>query len=65
MYSLNHDGVIAFHEEILCIVLALAAMVMRFFCKIKYKQGIHADDYWIIAGILFFYAMMAILIWGN
>ena len=46
------------------IVLTGLAVALRFYCKIRHKQGVHADDYWILGGLLWYWASTAVGLWG-
>ncbi|KAF2690333.1 hypothetical protein K458DRAFT_399671 [Lentithecium fluviatile CBS 122367] len=37
-------------------VLTGAVVGLRIFCKVRHKQGVRADDYWIIVGLCWFWA---------
>ncbi|KAI1823889.1 hypothetical protein F4861DRAFT_301591 [Xylaria intraflava] len=44
--------------------ISTAAVLLRFWCKISLKSGIHADDWWILATLLSFYGAQSATLWG-
>jgi uncharacterized membrane protein len=53
--------------SIACVVISAIAVVIRIYCKIRHKQGVRSDDYWIIVGLAFYAASVSIVpmvIWG-
>jgi hypothetical protein len=46
------------------VVLTGTAVGLRIFIKIWHKQGIRADDYWIVFALCWFWASCGIDFWG-
>lgn len=65
MYGLNAAGQSQFNGGVACSVLSAVAVLIRIFCKIRYKQGVHSDDYWIIVGLAFYWTSVAFVLWGT
>jgi hypothetical protein len=65
MFGLNHLGQQKFNAGIACAALSGAAVVMRVFCKVRHKQGIRSDDWWIIVALAWYWASVSVVIWGK
>jgi hypothetical protein len=50
--------------QVLSASLAGFVVALRIFCKIRYKQGVRADDYWILVGLLCYYTATGIVLRG-
>lgn len=48
----------------ICQSLSGTAVALRFYCQIKFKNGVHVDDYLMVATLLSTWAMNAAEIWG-
>ncbi|KAF2446604.1 hypothetical protein P171DRAFT_472077 [Karstenula rhodostoma CBS 690.94] len=48
-----------FNLSIACAVISTLSIGIRIYCKIRHKQGVHSDDYWIIVGLTFYCACVA------
>lgn len=65
MFGLNHLGQQQFNAGVACAVLSGAAVVIRIFCKVRHKQGIRSDDWWIIVALAWYWASVSVVIWGK
>jgi hypothetical protein len=65
MFGLNHSGQQEFNAGLACVVLSGAAVVIRIFCKIRHKQGIRSDDWWIFVALAWYWATVAVIWWGR
>lgn len=65
MLGLNKLGQQQFDASVICGVLGGTAVAIRLFCKVRHKQGIKADDYWIVIALAFYWAADAVAIWGK
>lgn len=65
MYGLNSQGQAHFNTGISGSVIATVAVGIRIFCKLRYKAGIHADDYWMISSLGLMWLSTALIIWGT
>jgi hypothetical protein len=64
MYGLSTQGQSQFNAGVACASISSVAVAIRIFCKIRHKQGVHADDYWIIVALGFYLATVGVVIWG-
>jgi hypothetical protein len=64
-FNFSPDSQELFDGGVACLVISIVAVLLRVFCKIRYKQGIHADDVFIIAGALFNAATFTVVTWGR
>jgi hypothetical protein len=53
-----------FNAHDICASIAGLAVAMRIFCKVRFEQGVRADDYWIVAALLFYYAAAEVMSQG-
>ncbi|KAF2011503.1 hypothetical protein BU24DRAFT_466203 [Aaosphaeria arxii CBS 175.79] len=64
MYGLSSHGKSQFDANVAWAVLVGVAVATRLYCKVKSKQDIKSDDYWVIAALLFYYVAVGFAIWG-
>lgn len=64
MVSLNSGGRDAFWSAIIFAVIASIAVGLRLLSKRYTKAAYGADDWWILASLVLFYAWVAVIIWG-
>lgn len=65
MYGLNTLGQQQFNAGVACTTLSAAAVAVRIFCKIRHKQGVKSDDYWILIALVFYWVSVACVLWGS
>jgi hypothetical protein len=54
-----------FPAHIIYALLAGCAAALRIYCKMRYKQGVRADDYWILVALLSYYAAAVAVLRGG
>lgn len=47
------------------IALTGLAVILRFITRVRSKAALAADDWWVVASLVFFYVYMGIQIWGK
>ncbi|KAI0376974.1 hypothetical protein F5Y04DRAFT_292308 [Hypomontagnella monticulosa] len=62
--ALNESGVSKVTEITICAFIAIIAVVLRFWCKISMKSGIHADDWWILVTLISYMGALSTQLWG-
>lgn len=46
------------------VIFASVAVCFRFIAKNTTKSGVRANDYWILVGLLEFWAYVGVMLWG-
>ncbi|KAK0614989.1 hypothetical protein B0T17DRAFT_510807 [Bombardia bombarda] len=62
--DLTYQGKRNFAACISCLVVVSFAVALRFWCKVSSKLGLHLDDWWILAALIFNYAGSVGALWG-
>ena len=55
IFGLVGDNGLLAIAHLACCAVAGAAVALRIFCKVRYKQGIRVDDWSIIGALLVYY----------
>jgi hypothetical protein len=63
MVGLKFRGQHLFTEGV-CAVLSFVAVAIRFYCKIRHKQGVKSDDWWIVVAVIWYWAAIGAITWG-
>jgi RNA 3'-terminal phosphate cyclase len=64
MYGLNTIGQQQFNVAVACAILSGVAVAIRVFSKIRHKQGVRSDDWWILIALSWYWASAAVVLWG-
>jgi hypothetical protein len=64
MYGLNSKAESRLELSIACAIISGLSVIVRIYCKLRHKQGVRSDDYWIILGLLFYWVADAVVAWG-
>ncbi|KAF2736980.1 hypothetical protein EJ04DRAFT_550958 [Polyplosphaeria fusca] len=64
MFGLTSRGQSSFDGNVAGAVIAIVAVAIRLFCKVKSKQGVKSDDYWILAALAFHLTAASVGNWG-
>lgn len=59
--SVGHQAIVS---GLAMAVLASINVGLRFFAKNSTKSGVKAEDYWILIGLVGFWAYVGVLLWG-
>ncbi|KAK3985128.1 hypothetical protein QBC44DRAFT_374467 [Cladorrhinum sp. PSN332] len=62
--QLNGNGIVRLTVQVVCSFVAVVATALRFWCKFRTKQGIHADDWFILATTVSYLSAVSSTIWG-
>ncbi|KAK0667283.1 hypothetical protein QBC41DRAFT_338519 [Cercophora samala] len=62
--NLNENGVRRLTVTVVCLSIAVVATFLRFWCKIGLKQGIHGDDWFILATTISYIGAASASLWG-
>jgi RNA 3'-terminal phosphate cyclase len=65
MYGLTTVGQQQFNTAVACAVLSGVAVGIRIFSKIRHKQGVRSDDWWILIALVWYWASVAVVLWGT
>lgn len=63
--ALAHQGVQQLAAAIVCMSLSAIAVSIRFWCKFILKNGLHWDDFWILASLISYAGGLSGEIWGK
>lgn len=64
MFDLTPHGQSQFDANVAWAILAITAVAIRIWCKIKNKNGVKSDDYWILAALACYLTAVTFAIWG-
>ena len=63
--TLTDSGTRQLATGIVCGVIGILAIGLRFWCKRTMRNGVHADDWWMLATLLVSWGAEAGVIWGE
>lgn len=59
------DGAMNLYTAVAFVIADIMALTLRVVAKRKTKKGIRWDDWWICAGLIFFFAWCGLIMYGE
>lgn len=65
MVKIQPDGAINLYTALAFVIADTIALGLRIVSKYTTKKGLRNDDWWICAGLLFFYTWCGLIMYGE